>query len=125
MVNAAAFVAGVPIAILVIPVFGMTGAAGVWLGINVGIMLVAMPLMHRGLLIGELGAFYFRDILPPVLVATITAAVAYSVGPRLQRDAVSIMWLGLTGFCALAFSTLAASRVRPWLKQKMRLGSAV
>lgn len=70
-VNAAAVVVLVPI------LFGLTltwrgpGAAAASAILNLGYVLIALPLMHRFLLVGELRRWYLEDILPPILAVSI------------------------------------------------------
>jgi hypothetical protein len=71
-----------------------------------------MPLIHRRILRGELGAWYFRD-LAPIAVASVTAAalMAWWLGP-LPPTAIGLAQLSLVSALTLAAGALASGFVR-------------
>ncbi len=54
--------------------YGATGAASVWLILNVGYVLFEVPLMHRHLLNKEKWRWYRQDVLIPLAVALVIAS---------------------------------------------------
>lgn len=83
--NLASFILGVPFCIWAVSVYGMPGAACLWLLINLGYFTFGIPFMHQRLLRNEARAWYFRDILPPVLTATVVSMSFAAVLMPLSR----------------------------------------
>lgn len=73
-VNLVAVILVAPALAVLVPIYGGLAAAWVWLALNAGYILVAVPLMHRRLLPTELGRWYFNDILPPLLASSLIGA---------------------------------------------------
>jgi len=84
--------------------FGGVGAASVWVALNLGYLCVAIPLMHRRLLIGEMSKWYLSDVLPPLL-ASATVVLAWRFAVPDTPDGI----LGLLLLLAVAGTTMAAS----------------
>lgn len=57
----------VPLVIVLAQRFGGIGAASVWVMLNAGYLLIALPFMHRRLLKGELAKWYLADVGLPLL----------------------------------------------------------
>ena len=103
----------IPYCLWAVARFGTTGAAGTYLLANLVTLLAGIPLMHRRLLRGEMGRWFSRDILPPVLVAGATALLASAVMPTLERDAAGVAMLAAASGCTL----LAAAASTPATRQ--------
>src|SRR5262249_45356453 len=73
--NAIALVVMVPATIALSRAWGGVGAALAWIGFNVGMLSVAMTLMHRRVLRGELARWYAR-LLPPALAVALVTGMA-------------------------------------------------
>jgi hypothetical protein len=114
-VNLVAVCLVVPALALLVPVYGGMAAAWIWLCLNAGYVLVAVPLMHRRLLRGELGLWYLNDVLPPVLAATVVGA-----GWRWMSLPVPA---GISGWAMLTFEgcvmLAAASIASPAVRQRL------
>jgi O-antigen/teichoic acid export membrane protein len=52
--------------------YGGIGAASVWLALNVGYLVVNIPLMHHRLLSREMSRWYWADVAPPLAACTFT-----------------------------------------------------
>lgn len=102
--NTLALLAVIPYGFWVVSRHGITGAASIWLLVNLFTLLYVLPRMHRRLLSGELHAWYCRDIIPPFLAAAATAGLANCVLPALTRDLA-----GLTLLIAVCAATLLAA----------------
>lgn len=64
----------VPLMIVLARSFGAVGAACVWPLLNIGYVLLIIPVMHRRLLPGEKWRWYTRDIGAPLLAAAVVCA---------------------------------------------------
>jgi O-antigen/teichoic acid export membrane protein len=116
--NAVAFVLAVPLGWLAVGRYGMTGAASIWLAVNAGYFLVTAPLAHRRWLAGEAGAWYLRDLLPPVLAATLAVGTARALVPPLPRDAGGLATLVVVSLAVLLASALATPAGRAALRRR-------
>lgn len=122
--NVVAVTCMVPALLLLVPKHGAVAAAWVWVGVNALYLCVGVPLMHRRILRGEQAAWYFRDLLGPLLtcaLASLAALAAYGrVAPatRLQEALFLVIALLVLTVAAAAGSPLArrlalASFARP------------
>jgi O-antigen/teichoic acid export membrane protein len=110
-VNAAAVVVVVPLTIVLSLAVGAPGAALAWIGLNVGILTLAMARMHRRVLSGELRYWYARLLPPAIAVAAVTAIARAAMPDGLSAPA-RLGWLGITVALAAAAAVTAAPMVR-------------
>jgi O-antigen/teichoic acid export membrane protein len=110
--NVVALVLGIPFCIVAVQHLGMVGAACLWLAINLGYVVLVIPLIHRRLLQGEIGHWYLQDVLPPVLAALAVTLLAKWAHPSLQRDLGGLAWLAGIGLTVLIAAALASTGVR-------------
>lgn len=118
--NLVSVLIAIPLYVIAIKQFGMTGAASVWFAINLCNFLFGLPLMHRRLLRGELRTWYLHDILPPALSTTIICLMARTMHPQVDRDLAGVVWLILLGIATLFSATVASGGVRRMLVRYIR-----
>ena len=105
--------------------FGPAGAAGVWILLNSGYLIFTIPIMHRRLLRGELGRWYWQDVLLPAIAAVVAAGGVRLLVPDAATGlpllaASAAAWL-LASIATVAVAPLVRSAVmllvaeRPWL----------
>jgi len=104
--------------------FGGIGPAFVWLALNLSYVLIGIPLMHRKVLPNEMGNWYRRDLLPPILAATAVAAIARSVMPIAPDGLVGLGALGLIGLLTLVAAASFSPSTYPYVKRLISHGSA-
>jgi O-antigen/teichoic acid export membrane protein len=92
--------------------YGAVGAACIWVALNLGYVAVGIPVMHRRLLVGEMKAWYVRDILPPVAASVAVAGLGRLLIPFPTGTAAGVATLAAVGACTLAAALLAAPIVR-------------
>jgi O-antigen/teichoic acid export membrane protein len=113
----------VPALILATPLYGPIAAAATWVGINLSLVCIAVPVMHRKLLMGEMKSWYLVDLLLP----TIAAAVFVTLALLAFRSLAGLSRFGTFGFlifCALGavFSAALATPVGRTTVFRMALG---
>lgn len=112
--NVVATVVLVPLTIFLATHYGAVGGAIVWVILNSGYVLIAMPIMHRYLLPGELRRWYLEDVGLPLAGALVAAGLGrvliHGSLPPLQM----LMSLMVVSVAALAAAALAAPLVRVW-----------
>lgn len=109
--NAIALLVVAPATVLLSRRYGGTGAAVVWIGLNLVSMLFAMRRMHARVLQGELGEWY-RSLAVPALAAAAVALASRALMPATLDRAEGIAWLAVTALAAGATAVATATRVR-------------
>jgi O-antigen/teichoic acid export membrane protein len=101
--------------------YGAIAAAYVWVILNAGYILIAIPIMHRRLLPGEMWKWYGQDVFGPLL-AGLSAGVlvrAFVPRPLVEKPWASALVLSLATVAtlsAVAIATpMARARVRRYL----------
>lgn len=104
-----------PTMLMVVPRFGMIGAAATWAGLNAAALVVTIQIMHRRLLSTEMTRWYVRDLGMPVAAALITATLCRSIYPEAASAPVRLLLLA----ASCAFTLLAACLATPFVQQKL------
>jgi O-antigen/teichoic acid export membrane protein len=93
----------VPAIFWVAPRYGAVGAAGVWVSVNAGYILVAVHFMHRRLLPGEKIKWYLVDIAAPTLSAGTVISCFRILQPTTLGQIGEVAWvIGAGGFAYAA-----------------------
>jgi len=102
----------IPAILLTVPDYGAIAAAWVWVTLNAGYVLFAIPAMHRKILSGEMWRWYGEDVLK-VLVAGLAVVGVASTMPILLDSRLSMAGalLAITTI-ALAATILVTKDVR-------------
>jgi O-antigen/teichoic acid export membrane protein len=116
--NAIALVAMLPATWWLANHWGSRGVAAGWLVLNLGFVLITVPLMHRRLLIGELERWYLRDILPPAVAAIVIATIARLALPSIPKNVTGLAILGGIGGATLFAAALCTPASRAILRRK-------
>ncbi|MBK9243950.1 MAG: oligosaccharide flippase family protein [Burkholderiales bacterium] len=96
--------------------FDAAGAASVWIAINFGYVLLALPVMHRRILRGELMRWYLADVGPPAVASALSALVI-----RLLAAPVPDGWpTAAVLACAWLISAAAALTTCPERRRELR-----
>jgi O-antigen/teichoic acid export membrane protein len=98
--------------------WGSRGVAAGWLMLNLGFVLITVPLMHRRLLSGELGRWYLHDIFPPAAAAIGVAIIARLALPSIPANIDGLAILGGVGGATLLGAALSSPASRAILKRK-------
>jgi O-antigen/teichoic acid export membrane protein len=110
----------IPSFIFFIHLYGLVGAAVVWLMLNSMYLLVVIPIMHRRLLPGEQWRWYLEDVGFP-LAASILAGgmgrllISPSTPPFLLAVSLAVLLA-----CTFALAALAAPLIRSWVLGQIR-----
>jgi O-antigen/teichoic acid export membrane protein len=92
--------------------FGGTGAAAVWLALNVLNLVIAAPLTHRRLLVSDGREWILRDIAPPLIASLTVVWVARSLPWRPESPIAGVGFLGIVVFVSMVLATASAARLR-------------
>lgn len=110
-VNAIALVVVAPATIGLSLLWGGTGAAAVYVGLNAAALTLAMGRMHRRVLPGELARWYGRLLGPAVAVAGVVV-LSRATMPELLDPTERLAWLAATGGLGATVALTAAGSVR-------------
>jgi O-antigen/teichoic acid export membrane protein len=119
--NVIAVIVLVPSLIWLVSRYGAIGAAFVWIILNTGYFLIEIPIMHRRLLKLEMWRWYFQDIGIPLLMIISFVFCSRLFMPHFASAYTTLIWILLTGFFAVLFSTLTVPFTREWLKRSIIL----
>jgi O-antigen/teichoic acid export membrane protein len=106
---------------LLIPRFGITGAAMSLIGVNSMYMLVTPPWVFRHLLPGEMRAWWVHDLGAPFLVAFSVAAICRWVSPATESRLMILFQLCVAGAITLLLTALATPTGRSIGSQMKRV----
>lgn len=108
-----ALIFGAPVMVWAIRTVGTVGATTVWVLHGVSGITLELWLMHRRLLVGDLGEWYLRVVLPPLVLALPVGALSRAVMPEHLGRWTSLGWVAATGFVVIASALmLGLSRIR-------------
>jgi len=111
--NAVAVLLLIPAILWAVPRYGSEGAAWIWVMLNMGYILIGIHFMHRRLIPREKWRWYGLDILLPAGGALGVVLLAVIFRPESYENRWQwLVFLGFTGCCALAISTVLADKVR-------------
>lgn len=102
----------IPTIVLVAPHYGAPGAASAWIALNLGYLLVCVPIMHRRLLPSELWVWYGRDVGLPLLTALLAAGVCRLLVPGDTTRFATGLWLCMTGAVLVLLVAWVSPRIR-------------
>lgn len=115
--NSVLILIAIPFSYIAINEYGMAGAASLSVLLNLSYVFLAMPLIHRRLLPGELLQWFYRDSLPSFVVAFLMAFCFSSWLNDISRDLFGLVQL-LFVCCLVAVPAfLISGGIRNLLKQ--------
>jgi O-antigen/teichoic acid export membrane protein len=116
-VNCISVLASVAFLLALTPAYGMLAAAWIWVGVNVFYLAVAVPLMHRRLLRGELARWLLGDVLAPSCAAAAAVYLCIVAVPSAFDPAgpVALVVLGAVATLAACLSAPAGRAALLWL----------
>jgi O-antigen/teichoic acid export membrane protein len=114
-----AFISNVIAVIVLTPVlywstirWGGLGAAGVWVALNAGYLLINVRLMHRRLLSGELGPWMVDDILKPLAGGLLVPLLVWLILPMDASVPMTFVAIAIAAVGGVVLAGLAAPQTR-------------
>jgi O-antigen/teichoic acid export membrane protein len=103
MVNTVSVLLLVPAIYIGVAAYGATAAAVIWIILNMGYVVVALPLMHRRLLRAEMWRWYGQDVFAPGLAVFAAAGFVrlLAPSPTLEKPLESMAALAVAAVAAL------------------------
>jgi len=118
-INIVAVLVIVPAILWATPRYGAEGAAWVWVGLNLGYLLIAVHFMYRKILVTEKWRWYAQDILQPLLAAVCAAMLVKWVFPTSTLPVSQIARIAVASVLAFAAAAIGAPLLRRQLKDRL------
>jgi len=117
--NVAMVLVLVPLMLYVVPIYGGVGAALVWCLLNLIYVLVTIPIMHSRLLRSEMGSWYLKDVLQPILtVVVINIVFKFAVGFP-DGFAMGMGFLTVLMLASVVLAVLSCNQLRIYLRKRL------
>lgn len=105
----------VPLMIVLTKWYGVVGAASVWVILNGGYILIALPIMHLWLLPSEKWRWYWHDVYVPLMASiTIAGLGRLFIGGQTSQF-MTIIYILIVSISTLAVTVMTTSTTRTWL----------
>jgi len=102
--NTFAVILLVPLMILLVERYQGMGAALVWLILNMGYLIIQVPVMHMFLLKGEMVSWYLHDLLYPFIAVCLVVLPSFFFMPADLPKIGIILWIAFTFSASLIAS---------------------
>jgi O-antigen/teichoic acid export membrane protein len=119
-INTVAVLFVIPAIFVVTPRYGATGAAWVWVGINIGYVLISIHFMFRKILQEEKWRWYFQDVLFPLVPAALTVLGLGKFLGVSKNSWIQLAILVVASFLTVSVAGVCANRVRTVAFQFLR-----
>jgi hypothetical protein len=96
----------VPLLLVLVDWYQGVGAAVVWLILNLGYLMIEVPIMHKRLLKNEMQSWYVHDIIKPLFLISVVVFYFNMAMPDQASQFIQLSWI------VLAFVT--SSLVAAW-----------
>ncbi len=106
--NIVAVLALVPAILWAVPRYGAIAAAWVWVTLNLGLLLIAIPAMHRHLFKGQMARWYREAVLMPLGAGMLAVVAMRCVLPQSADWLFEVMLLVATG-CVVTIAVLVST----------------
>jgi O-antigen/teichoic acid export membrane protein len=110
----------IPMSIAFVSYWGSTGAAGVWLILNILLIFTTVPIAHKLLLPGETFFWATRDVIAPAMAAFAAAGLTRLVLGSADSYILTTLQLGIAYSFAAACCVAASGLARKWILQRLK-----
>ena len=109
----------VPLMIVLTKLYGAVGAASVWVILNGGYIIFAIPIMHTRLIPNEKWRWYREDVGIPFMVSLIAASFFRLFLLTSFKGFYLFIYLALASFMTLLLTAMATPVTRVWVKRQI------
>ena len=118
-INIIAVAVIVPAILWVTPRYGAEGAAWVWVALNAGYVLIGVQFMYRHILRAEKWAWYWNDVVKPLVAGLIVAMTFATLWPVRSGILSDLALISLVSISTVSASLIAADQIRHQVKKLM------
>lgn len=117
--NLIAVIIMAPLIVFLTSQYGAIGGASVAVILNMGILLIYIPLMHRRLLITEKWLWYWQDVSLPLVVSLIIAGLGrLLIGGQISQF-VTVFYIFIVSIFTLVITAMATPTIRTWFLEEI------
>jgi O-antigen/teichoic acid export membrane protein len=113
--NVLAVILVVPMMLYMAGRYGATGAAIVWLLLNVGDVIFEVPIMHRRILRREEAKWFWADFLLPLAAASSVGCIGRLLLSEPTSQLSIVLWLVAILVATIGVTAVATKETRMWL----------
>jgi O-antigen/teichoic acid export membrane protein len=110
--NIIAVIILVPLIIVMAMFYGAVGAASVWLLLNIGYILLEIPIMHRRILSKEKWRWYWQDILVPLIAGLFLAGLGRVFSNSTTSQIMMLLYLLIISLLTLLITIISVPTMR-------------
>ena len=123
-INLVAVAVIIPAILWVVPIYGAIGAAWIWVVLNTGYCVIEVHFMFRRILVGEKWAWYWNDVLIPLVASVLSALLIRGVlHEKFDRLGEFVVVIGssitIVSIAAL-FAPMLRRRMLNYLRNRIR-----
>ncbi len=119
--NIVAIIVLLPALILAVASYGASGAAVIWLLLNVGYIIFGLTLMHRKIFRGELRYWLIFDFGLPFLTSMGVIICFWLLLPKDMGTFGQLLWILITGLVSCCIAAWTAPAIRLELLQRVQI----
>lgn len=113
--NVIAVILLVPLIIYMTKHYGATGAASVWLVLNMGYVFFEIPILHSRLLRKEKWRWYWQDVCLPLAICVFVAGIGRIFMSEPMSQFMMLLYLIIISALTLTIVAIATPVTRTWL----------
>jgi O-antigen/teichoic acid export membrane protein len=113
--NVIAVIVLVPFIVYATKLYGVIGAASVWLLLNLGFVFIEIPIMHRKLLINEKWQWYLKDVCIPLMTCIFVAGIGRLLTTEPMSKYMMFLYLVVISSITLGLTAFSTSVTRIWI----------
>jgi O-antigen/teichoic acid export membrane protein len=110
--NIIAVILLVPLIIIMAMRYGATGAASVWLFLNIGYVFFEIPTMHRRLLRKEKWRWYWQDVTVPLVAGLSIAVLGRLIFNRTSSQFMMLLYLMIISVLTVGITLISVPTMR-------------
>jgi O-antigen/teichoic acid export membrane protein len=113
--NIIAVILLVPLIIIMAMSYGATGAASVWLLLNIGLFFFEIPIMHRRVLRKDKWRWYWQDVTVPLIAGLSIAFLGRFLFNGMTSQFVTLLYLIVISVLTLGMTAIVTPTTKSWL----------
>jgi O-antigen/teichoic acid export membrane protein len=117
--NIVAIIILIPLLFLLVGRIGAVGGAITWILLNVGYLMIEVPIMHGRLLPRERWEWYRMDIGCPLVISLVIVGIARFFIPSGGSPFLKLPWLAMAALLAVIVSASILPVSREWIRKVM------
>lgn len=119
LVNLVSVLLLAPLMIVLTRLYGVVGAASVWIILNAGYIFIALPIMHKRLLPSEKWKWYLNDVCLPLAASITVAGLGRLLIGYQMSQYKTVFLIFIVSISTLAASAMTTPVTKTWLLNRL------